>query len=148
MREDIRIRIAGIYVENGRILLVKHQKQGKTYYLLPGGGQHSFETAREALSREWEEELGLTIEAGEYLFCGESIPPADSGRKHVYQMVFRVEKISGELNFQPDGPLVGFDWVSLKDLKNITLFPLCLHQVLQAIEGEAIEPYVRYLWTE
>lgn len=147
MLEDIRIRVAGIFVENGRILLVKHRKFGKEYFLLPGGGQHTGESAGEALIREWDEELGLKIEVGKFLFCGESIPPAEGGRKHVYQMVFQVDSIGGELAFQPDGPLVGFEWVDLSDLPNITLFPVCLDQLLSAIQNEQGEPYTKYVWT-
>src|SRR6478735_4541428 len=89
-RQAIRHRIAGIYARGGNILLVKHRKAGREYYLLPGGGQETGESAIEALAREWKEELDLKVTVGKFLFCGESVP-AETKRTQVFQMVFQID---------------------------------------------------------
>ena len=33
-----RIRVAGLVVNGGRVLLVRQEKAGRSYWLLPGGG--------------------------------------------------------------------------------------------------------------
>jgi ADP-ribose pyrophosphatase YjhB (NUDIX family) len=145
-REDIRIRVAGIYVENGKILLVKHRKYNREYYLLPGGGQHAGEKAADTLIREWKEELSLDIVPGEFLFLGESIPPDIDSRKCVYQVVFAVSKISGEIQLHADDTLVGQAWVDINLLPSLVLYPLCMDQILACIHGEKQPSYQTYVW--
>ena len=145
-REDIRIRIAGIYVENGKILLVKHRKDNHEYYLLPGGGQHTGEKATDTLIREWKEELSLDIVPGEFLFLGESIPPDINSRRHVYQMVFAISKISGKIELHADQTLVGQAWVDINLLPNLVLYPLCIDQIMASIHGEQEPSYQTYVW--
>jgi len=147
-REDIRIRIAGVYIENNKILLVKHRKHNREYYLLPGGGQHTGEKAADALVREWKEELSLDIVPGEFLFFGESIPPDIDMKKHVYQIVFSVLEISGEICLQPDDTLIGQAWVDIKELPNLILFPLCIDQLMNCIPDiQKSQPsYRAYIW--
>jgi len=147
-REDIRIRVAGIYVENDKILLVKHTRFGKSYYLLPGGGQHTGETAAQALMREWDEELGLDITPGKFLFMGESIPDDVNNRRHVYQVVFDVEKISGDLKFTPDETLTGYEWLPLEKLSDVTLYPLCLPQIIASVSDKEKALYKAYEWRD
>jgi ADP-ribose pyrophosphatase YjhB (NUDIX family) len=148
MSKEIRIRVAGIYVANDHILLVKHSKFGKEYYLLPGGGQELGETAPEALVREWEEEMDLKIQVGEFLFAGESIPPGDSNRRQVQQMVFSVNKIEGTLKLNPDDVLVGCEWVPLTELPNIVLFPLCKPQIQDVLLKKQPKLFQTYVWTD
>ena len=33
-----RVRVAGILIEDDRILLIEHTKKNKKYWLVPGGG--------------------------------------------------------------------------------------------------------------
>ena len=33
-----RVRVAGVLIENGKILLIQHHKEDKKYWLVPGGG--------------------------------------------------------------------------------------------------------------
>ncbi|RME89796.1 MAG: NUDIX domain-containing protein [Candidatus Hydrogenedentota bacterium] len=142
----IRLRVAGLYIENGNILLVKHRKYGREYYLLPGGGQEAGETAKDSLRREWREELGLDIGVGDLLFTGESVPPVGTPKSQVFQLAFSVEKIYGEIQTLPDGALIGWEWIPIDQFEKISFFPACKEQVLAVIRGERPVLYKRYDW--
>ena len=141
----IRHRVAGIFARAGKILLVKHRKAGREYYLLPGGGQEIGESAIEALAREWKEELSLDVKIGRFLFCGESVP-SELRRTQVFQMVFHIDSIEGNIEVHHEGALAGYDWVPINGLADIAFFPDCLPQVKAFCRGEEYAVYQRYRW--
>ena len=68
-----RIRVAGILIEDDKILLIQHNKNNKKYWLIHGGGNEWGETSKEALIREYKEETNLDVEVDEVLFISETI---------------------------------------------------------------------------
>src|SRR5439155_263997 len=54
-----RVRVSAILGWNGRVLLCRHEKPGKEYWLLPGGGVNGGESLVDALHRELAEEIGI-----------------------------------------------------------------------------------------
>ena len=85
-----RIRVSAILRRDSRLLLVRHEKQGREYWLLPGGGVGGGETLVAALKRELAEELGidddLPLEGPVAL--ADSISPPGWPPKHVVHIVF------------------------------------------------------------
>ena len=85
-----RIRVSAILRRDSRVLLVRHEKQGREYWLLPGGGVGAGETLVAALKRELAEELGidddLPLEGPVAL--ADSISPPGWPPKHVVHIVF------------------------------------------------------------
>ena len=57
---DTRARV--VLIEDGRVALIKRVRDGKTYYLFPGGGVEEGETLEQAATREAHEELGVHVE--------------------------------------------------------------------------------------
>lgn len=119
----IRIRVAAVIVKHGEILLVKHEKNGRTYWLLPGGGQEFGETTAEALERELQEECGLKVKCGPLLFMAESLPP--DKHRQVLNLTFRADLISGEAHLaeKDSERLKGVAWVKKDQLSKLTFFP-------------------------
>jgi 8-oxo-dGTP diphosphatase len=58
------LRSAVILLEDGQLALIRLERAGRVYYLLPGGGVEPGETLVEAARREAEEELGLRVTVG------------------------------------------------------------------------------------
>lgn len=85
-----RIRVSAILRRDSRILLVRHEKHGREYWLLPGGGVDLRETLLQALKRELGEELGLDSDVPFEgpVALADSIAPAGWPAKHVVHIVF------------------------------------------------------------
>lgn len=125
-----RIRVAGVATRGDRILLVKHERDGRQYYLLPGGGLEWGETCAQGLAREFEEELSLKVAVGPLLFLNESIEPR--GRRHILNLTFRVRLAGGTLRLHADRRLKAAEWVHRRDLMRLTFYPEIRKNLLQA----------------
>jgi 8-oxo-dGTP diphosphatase len=86
-----RIRVSAILRRDQRILLCRHEKGGKEYWLLPGGGVNSGESLVDALHRELLEEVGLgrelTVE-GPVAIVDSIAPQRSFAAKHVVHIIF------------------------------------------------------------
>ena len=110
MPEEVRIRAAALVLRGDEVLLVRHQKGGRTYWLLPGGGVEFGEPAPEAARREVQEETGLEVEIDDLLLVAETIAP--DATRHVLHLVFRADLRGGRLaeaRFVPLAELPGLD---------------------------------------
>ncbi len=128
-----RVRVACIVVQDEAILLVRHVKGDKTYWLLPGGGVDYGEAAGDALIREMKEETHLNIELGDLVFVNDSIPP--DGHRHVINLYFTAKVRGGELARGPDSNLAELKFVPLEDLPKLEFYPDIRDQLIPAIRA-------------
>jgi len=83
----MRTRVAVIVIKDNKILLLRRIKNGKEYYVFPGGGVEGGENLEEAIIRETQEELGLKIKVEKPFFKINNL-----GRDEFY---FLVKEFSG-----------------------------------------------------
>jgi len=60
----VKARAAVIILQNNKIALIERHRQGRHFFVFPGGKVEFEETPAEAAAREAEEELGLTVIVG------------------------------------------------------------------------------------
>lgn len=82
MTDNIRKRATAIIIRDGNILLVRRVKDGKEYYILPGGGVEPGETVEAAFLRETKEELCIDVVAWKELFTIENVYMPPIATKH------------------------------------------------------------------
>lgn len=86
-----RIRVSAILRWKGRVLLCRHEKPGREYWLLPGGGVNSGESLVDALHRELAEEVGIDHEVpveGPVAIVDSISPERSFAPKHVVHIIF------------------------------------------------------------
>lgn len=128
---EIRIRVAAIICQEGRILLVRHVKDENAYWLLPGGGVDYGESMGAALERELREETGLEIAVGDVVFVSDSVP--SDRHRHMVQICFQATVVGGELACTPDHRLVGAEFVPIDDLATLTIYPDIRDVLIEAL---------------
>lgn len=86
--------VAGAARRAGRLLLTRRPDGGAHagFWELPGGKVEPGETPRDALVREWKEELGVDVESAEPWAFASGAPHG----RHVTLLVFRVPSMRGE----------------------------------------------------
>jgi 8-oxo-dGTP diphosphatase len=62
------IRVYGLLIADGKLLLSRENIKGKVYTKLPGGGLEFGEGTHECLIREFDEELSIQVELGGHFF--------------------------------------------------------------------------------
>jgi len=127
---NVEVIARGVCVVDGQLLLC-HGKKAKLTYL-PGGHIEFRETARQALEREIQEEMGRDAEAGRFLGCCEHAF-VQKGEPHAeINLVFELH-IPG---LDPHAPVaaaedwIGFRWQSLDKLDEANLEPAPLRTLI------------------
>ena len=139
--------VRGILLRDGRVLANKSRggKTGMPYAALPGGHLDPGESCRQAVAREFEEELGASIEVGSLCFVSESVYPgrtASDKSRHELVLYFHVT-LRGDLA-ERDGRIVSpeasknFAWIPLDQLDEANLLPLAIRGYLRGEHEDSL----------
>lgn len=118
----VRVRVCGVLIENGKVLLLNHKGLGDSGFLWlpPGGGVDFGETISETLQREFLEETNLEVKLTAFLIFREFVKPP----LHAIELYFRVNRVGGKLRLgtDPDASeqiIVAYQWFSKKEVGEI-----------------------------
>ena len=128
MGAEPRIRVSAILRWNDRVLLCRHEKPGKEYWLLPGGGVNSGESLVNALHRELGEEIGIDEELpveGPVAIVDSIAPVRSFAAKHVVHIIFAGDLGGRSLEAvtSQDAAVRGHSLFSVTDLDDVVLHP-------------------------
>ena len=141
-----RIRVAAIIVQEGRVLLVQHAKDGRQYWMLPGGGVDFGESLTEALVRELREETGVEIRPERLVLASDAIPP--DKHRHILNLCFTAEIVGGTPRMGEDSRLSAVEFLPVEDLVRILFYPAYSAELLEMIRAGFPESsrYLGNLW--
>jgi ADP-ribose pyrophosphatase YjhB (NUDIX family) len=128
MAVEPRIRVSAILRWQDRMLLCRHEKGEKQYWLLPGGGVNSGESLVDALHRELGEELGIAenLPVEGPVAIVDSIAPVRSfAAKHVVHIIFAGDLTGRSLETvtSRDAAVRGHRLFEVEDLDEVVLHP-------------------------
>ncbi len=123
----MRFRVTLIVIRHDEILLIDRQRNGRSYYVIPGGGVEPGESLAQAAIREAKEETNLDITLGPLLYTR----PWDDGRFQQMEYAFLVTEFSGEpalrdpemLAKQSQDNLYRLQWLPPAELDGQSIYP-------------------------
>lgn len=139
-------RVSVIVIEDDKILLVKHRKGSRQYWVLPGGRLEYGETFFQCAVREIKEETGLDVEVERFLFLSEAIAP--DRMHHIVNIYIKARVVGGNIKLGNEPVLAAVDFIPVADLERITLFPPIGKVIAEALPSgfrSGIE-YLGNLW--
>jgi ADP-ribose pyrophosphatase YjhB (NUDIX family) len=111
------VRVTGVIIEHGKILLLDQHANESRHWSLPGGAVQEGETLQAALVREMHEETGLHIRVADLLYVCDYFAKSS----HVVHITFVCERIGGILGMIKHGmdsaPIRGVEFVPIFDLQ-------------------------------
>lgn len=143
--KKIRIRAAGIVRRGEEVLLICHKKNGEEYWLLPGGGVDFGESLSEAVEREFMEELSVKVLAEDLSFVSDAIEP--SGDRHIVNVVFFCDHISGEPVLAEEERLHSYGWFRAGEIPHLKMYPPINDQLEAVMKGAPVKKYLGRLWS-
>ncbi len=141
----IRNTAKALVIRDDKILAIKISDGLESWYIMPGGGQNSEELLSDAVCREVAEETGIQVKVNDLAFVIEGAHGEDF---HRVDFVFLCEYIASidMPNLIWDTNQVGFEWLDIKLLNQLPLYPSKLRrQIMNLYEGK---PYQIYLGNE
>jgi ADP-ribose pyrophosphatase YjhB (NUDIX family) len=145
-----RIRVSAILRWRGSVLLCRHEKGDRQYWLLPGGGVNSGESLVNALHRELTEELGIADEIpveGPVAIVDSIAPVRSFAAKHVVHIIFAGD-LSGrslEAVTSEDAAVRGHRLFAPDDLDDVVLHPPIQRFLQRWSPGDPVV-YLGALW--
>jgi 8-oxo-dGTP diphosphatase len=76
MIERFNIRVYGLLIDNGRVLVCDEERHGQRFTKFPGGALEFGEGMRDALVREWMEETRTRIDVTEHVYTTDFFQPS------------------------------------------------------------------------
>ncbi len=117
---EVKIRVTGVVIEDGRILLLDQDTDAARSWSLPGGKVEEGESLAAALVREMREETGLEVEPGRLLYVCDHLP---SDGVHLVHVTFEARRTGGRLGAVTSGvdtrPIRGVEFVRLAELPTL-----------------------------
>lgn len=150
MTAEPRIRVSAILRWRDRILLIRHEKPSREYWLLPGGGVNSGESLVDALQRELAEELGIDAELpveGPVAIVDSIAPVHSLPPKHVVHIIFAGDLGGRSLEAvaSRDAAVRGHRLFAVTELDGVVLHPP-IQRFLQRWQPGDPAVYLGALW--
>ncbi|MEM7654766.1 MAG: NUDIX domain-containing protein [Bacteroidota bacterium] len=124
--QSYNIRVYGILIKEGSLLVTDEIRLGMRMTKLPGGGLEKGEGLAKCLQREWEEELSTNIEVGPVVYINPFLQvSAFNTQEEVLAVYFEIlshSELQGSFRTKPQdfdsdqNNQQVFRWIPLKDL--------------------------------
>lgn len=118
----MRVRVSAVFERDKEILCMKYVYGGKEVFALPGGGVDQDVPLKEAVIKEWKDELGVKVDIGGVIMVGE----ASATKRHpqTLHIIFEALEIYGTPKVRPESThSLGISWVLVEKLNEYAIYP-------------------------
>lgn len=130
------LRAGAVVLDAGHLLL--HRLEGDEFWALPGGRIEAGEEGSRTIGREFNEELGLTVQCSELLGIGENFFDYRGEPHHEIGLYFSVSLPAGapigdkgQVHYGVEGERrLEFKWFALAALRDLDVRPTALRDAL------------------
>lgn len=120
------IRVYGFLEKDGKVLISSEHFKGMHLFKFPGGGMEECEGTRDCLVREFQEELGLSVEVTDHIYTTDfyltSVFDPSYQVMSIYYRVKTRESLSFETRPKGEIPKPGdsesFQWWDISEIKS------------------------------
>jgi len=119
MSRRFNIRVYGIWLHDGHILVSEELIRGRSVLKLPGGGLEWGEGIADCLKREWQEELGLEITVLDHFYTTDFFQLSAFDDSQVISIYYRVVADT-DIPFTNNVPGERTYWLPLSSLNDDT----------------------------
>jgi 8-oxo-dGTP diphosphatase len=125
-------RSAGIVIKDNKILLMHRIKDGKEYYVFPGGGQEEGETIEQTAIREVKEETTVDVKPERLLY---KVAWDDGGVNYFYLCNYisgepRLDENSEEFQRAKENNFYDPRWVDIDKISDLILYQIEIRDLL------------------
>ena len=146
----VKLRVSVVLIRGDEILLIRHRRDARFYWVLPGGALERGEGLSACATREVKEETGLDSRILRLLYVGEVLSP--SGEKHVLDLIFHGELAEGGQPIRPSRHWTIEEprFFPLRDLPSLELYPAIAFEILEDAEAGWEGPirFLGNLWVD
>lgn len=131
MTDDKRfnIRVYGIWIADGRVLVNEETIRGRQYVKFPGGGLEYGEGIINCLHREWMEELNLEIKVLEHFYTTDFFQPSAFDNSQVISIYYLITALHPDPYIINTNPQEYTHWMKIDDITDTT-FSLPIDRVV------------------
>jgi ADP-ribose pyrophosphatase YjhB (NUDIX family) len=130
--KGFNIRVYGIWIRGGQVLVNEEHIRGKRVIKFPGGGLDWGEGTHDCLKREWKEELNLEIDILDHFYTTDHFQHSafdDSQVFSIYYLVSSHEPVTGFVNTETNERTY---WMPLSEVSSDT-FTLAIDKKVGAM---------------
>lgn len=117
---QFNIRVYGIWIEAGRVLVNEETIRGKKYIKFPGGGLEFGEGVINCLHREWQEELKLDITVLEHFYTTEFFQKSAFDGSQVISIYYLIAPVQPDPYIINTNPEEYTHWIKISDITTDT----------------------------
>ena len=142
--DHLNYRVVGVCVHEDHVLL--HREEKDNFWVMPGGRPHLYESSRDALIREMDEEFSTRVEVLRLLWVVENFFEYFGERLHEISFYFQMALPEGspyrnvgvDFTGQEGDLTLFFHWFRIDEIAQVRLHPTFLRTALSALPDSPV----------
>ena len=142
--DHLNYRVVGVCVHDGHVLL--HREEKDDFWVMPGGRPHLFESSRDALVREMDEEIATRVEVLRLLWVTENFFTYAGDPIHEIAFYFLMSlprdspfrDVGTDFTGTEGNVTLLFHWFRIDEIEGVRLLPSFLRSALRDLPNSPV----------